>query len=214
VQVNLGAATRRQGLLGGGTEGNEQLTAMAGFLLIVLLAVLGVTILRIRQLMWLHLFLGLLLMGPVGLKLATTGYRFARYYTGDLLYRHKGPPELGLRLIAPMVVASTVVVFVSGIVLLFDGPRHRAQMLTTHKASFIVWLVFTALHVLAHLSRMGKSLRVASANVQAPGVSPGAAGRWVALGGAIVGGVVLAIVLLPHFGAWTAPGALPAHHHG
>jgi len=39
-------------LLGGGTQGNEQITAVTGVVLIVLLAALGVTILRIRQLIW------------------------------------------------------------------------------------------------------------------------------------------------------------------
>ncbi|MGZ6624610.1 MAG: hypothetical protein ACXVE8_03320, partial [Solirubrobacteraceae bacterium] len=63
-------------LLGGGTEGNERLTVLTGALLIVLLAVLGITIVRIGQLLWLHLFLGLVLIGPVALKLASTGYRF------------------------------------------------------------------------------------------------------------------------------------------
>ena len=48
---------------------------------------------RIGQLLWLHLFVGLLLIGPVVLKLASTGYRFARYYTNDAVYRRKGPPE-------------------------------------------------------------------------------------------------------------------------
>ena len=42
----------------GGTDGNERLTSMAGAILIVLLAVLGVTILRIGQLIWVHLFVG------------------------------------------------------------------------------------------------------------------------------------------------------------
>jgi hypothetical protein len=28
-----------------------------------------------------------------------------------------------------------------------------------------------------------------------------------------VGGVVLAIVLIPDFAVWTAPGAIPHHHH-
>ena len=70
-------------LFGGSTDGNEQLTAFTGAILIVLLAVLGVTILRIRQLISVHLFVGLLLLGPVALKLASTGYRFVRYYTRD-----------------------------------------------------------------------------------------------------------------------------------
>ena len=66
---------RGRPFLGGGTDGNERLTAIVGALLLVLLAVLGVTIIRIGQLLWLHLFLGLLLIGPVALKLASTGYR-------------------------------------------------------------------------------------------------------------------------------------------
>jgi hypothetical protein len=34
------------------------------------------------------------------------------------------------------------------------------------------------------------------------------------LAGAIVGGAVIALVLIPHFGGWTAPGAFVHHHHG
>ncbi|MBV9424713.1 MAG: hypothetical protein JOZ98_17515 [Solirubrobacterales bacterium] len=200
-------------IIGGGTDGNEQLTAMTSVILFVLLAVIGLTIVRIGQLTWLHLFLGLLLLGPLGLKMASTGYRFMRYYTGNRAYRDKGPPEIALRLIAPIVVFSTLVVFVSGIILLFHGPRNRAELLTIHKVSFIVWLAFTALHVLGHLPNLGHALRAAEARGDHPGVPPGGAGRWIALAGAIVGGLVVAIVLIPQFGAWTAHGAL-AHHHG
>src|SRR5579859_3010772 len=96
----------------GGSAGNERLTAAAGAILILLLAVIGVTILRIHGLLWVHLFVGMLLIGPLALKLASSGYRFARYYTGSASYREKGPPPLVLRLIAPMVVVSTVVVMV------------------------------------------------------------------------------------------------------
>lgn len=128
-----GAPPRRSwpsaALLGGGTDGNEELTSRVGVVLIVLFAVLGVTILQIRQLIWLHLFLGLLLLGPVALKLASTGYRFVRYYARDTTYLRKGPPELALRAMAPISVASTMAVFTSGTVLLFEGPRNRALSL-------------------------------------------------------------------------------------
>lgn len=197
---------------GGGTNGNEQLTAVGGVILLALLPLLGITILRIGQLISEHLFLGLLLIGPVALKMATTGYRFVRYYTGDPVYRHKGPPELILRLIAPVIVLTTVIVFVSGVLLLFDGPAHRDALLLIHKVSFIVWLVFTALHVLGHLPRLGKSLRVARANADHPGISPGGAGRGLAVVGALVAGVVLAVSLIPQYHVWTSSGAL-AHHH-
>src|ERR1700722_19653051 len=94
----------RRHLFAGGTDGNEQLTAMTGAILIVLLAVIGVTILRMGQLISVHLFVGLLLLGPVALKVGSTGYRFVRYYTRDPAYRRKGPPETLLRVIAPIVV--------------------------------------------------------------------------------------------------------------
>ncbi len=48
-----------------------------------LLAALGVTILRIGPLISEHLFIGLMLIPPIALKLASTGYRFMRYYTSD-----------------------------------------------------------------------------------------------------------------------------------
>ncbi len=199
--------------LGGGPNGNEQLTATAGVILLLILPVLGVTILRIGQLIWLHLFVGLLLIGPTALKMATTGYRFVRYYAGSLVYRHKGPPEILLRLLAPVLVVSTVVVFVTGVLLLFEGPSHRGLLLLAHKASFIVWLAVTGLHVLGHLPRIGKSLRVARADTRQEGLSPGSAGRNLAIVGALVAGVVLALVLIPDFSVWTASGAIPHHHH-
>ena len=100
---------KARGLLGGGIDGNKQLTAMTGVILIVLLAALGITILQIGQLIWLHLFLGLLLLGPVLLKVGSTGYRFMRYYARDAIYVAKGPPMLALRAMGPLLVLSTLV---------------------------------------------------------------------------------------------------------
>jgi hypothetical protein len=204
----------RTALTGGGTGGNEELTARTGVFLVVLLAVLGVTIIGIGQFIWLHLFLGLLLLGPVALKMGSTGYRFARYYTRNQTYRDKGPPELLLRLLAPSVVITTVIVFVSGIVLLFEGPKSRGIWLSLHKVSFFVWLAPMALHVLGHLPRLPRKLRAVEPVESLGGTPPGQAGRWILLAGSVVAGAVLAIVLLPDFGVWTAPGALHHHHHG
>lgn len=198
---------RRLALLGGGTDGNERLTSLMGAILIVLLAAIGITILRVRQLIWLHLFLGLLLLGPVTVKMASTGYRFARYYTRNVAYRTKGPPQVVLRMIAPIIVVTTVIVFVSGILLLIEGPSSRDQLLPLHKISFIVWVVFTAVHVLGYLPRVIPALRDAPTDT-----SPGAAGRWITIAGAVVAGLVVAIVLIPQFGPWLASGAL-GHRH-
>jgi hypothetical protein len=210
----LSRAARR--LFGGGIDGNEELTAMAGVVLLVLLAVLGVTIIRIGQLLWLHLFLGLLLLGPVLLKLASTTYRFARYYLRDAIYVAKGPPMLALRAMGPLLILTTVVVFVTGLVLLFEGPRTRATPLLIHKVSFFVWLALFGVHLLAHVPNLPQSLRAVRLGADEPkleGLGTGSAGRWLAMAGALVGGLVLAVVLIPHFSLWTAPGALPHHHH-
>ena len=204
----------RTRLLGGGIDGNEWLTTATGILLIILLAALGITILWVRQLIWLHLFLGLLLMGPVALKTASTGYRFMRYYTQNDRYVDRGPPLLALRLLAPLVVLSTLIVFASGLVLMFDGPRSRDTWLTIHKGSFIVWLGVTGLHVLGHLPRVGGLLGVPRSRDgdRTLLTGDGAAGRWITIAGALVAGLVLAIVLIPDFHLWTAPGAFPDHH--
>ncbi len=193
----------------GSTGGNEQLTAANGLVLLVLFAVIGVTILRIRQLISVHLFVGLLLLGPVALKMASTGYRFVRYYAGDPIYRDKGPPQIGLRLIAPVVVLTTVAVFVSGVVLMFVGPAHRGPLVMFHKVSFIVWAVFVGLHILGHLPGYGSALRAGPKT--AAGGSAGRTGRVISIAGALVAGLALAIVLIPHFGVWTAH--LPHHRH-
>src|SRR5690348_3855069 len=116
------------GTMRGGPDGNERLTAASGAVLFLLLAAEGVTILSIGQ----------LLIPPVALKLASTGWRFARYYRGTPEYREKGPPLLPLRLLAPVVVASTVAVFATGVALLVLGPSGHGLVLALHKASFIV----------------------------------------------------------------------------
>jgi hypothetical protein len=204
-------APLRERLLGGGTTGNERLTAGAGAVLFVLLAVLGVTIVSVRPLLAEHLFVGMLLVPPVLLKMASTGYRFARYYTGSRPYRRKGPPAAALRALAPLVVLSTVVVFATGVALLFAGPSSRSALLPVHKVSFIAWLAFTGLHVLAHLPGLGTLLRAdygshaharSPRSVGARGDITGRAGRALALSGAIVAGVVLAILAVPEFAPW------------
>src|SRR5947208_3329100 len=116
-------ASRVAWMRNGGPEGNERLTATTGGVLLLLLAAEGVTILFIRPLLSLHMFLGVLLIPPVALKLASSGYRLFRYYAGSPPYRLKGPPQIVMRLLAPFLVAATAVVFASGVVLLATGRR-------------------------------------------------------------------------------------------
>jgi hypothetical protein len=191
-------------LLGGGVVGNERLTAANGMLLIGLLAALGVTILRVRQLIDVHLFIGLLLVPPVALKLASTGYRFVRYYTGNAAYRERGAPPLALRALAPAVAASTVAVFATGVLLLAEGSGASDTLRTLHKASFIVWIGVTALHVLGHLPDLSGLLLVRrNGRHEYNRLAAGGLGRTLTIAGALVAGLVLAIVLIPQFGDWS-----------
>jgi hypothetical protein len=75
-----------------GVAANERLTAVNGALLLLLLAAMGVTVLSVRRLLPEHYVLGFVLIPPLALKAATTGYRFGRYYTGASTYRSAGPP--------------------------------------------------------------------------------------------------------------------------
>jgi hypothetical protein len=201
-------------LTGGGTSGNERLTAVTGATLIVLIAVIGVTIIRLEQLLSVHLVVGMLLIPPILLKLASTGYRFIRYYTGDREYVRKGPPPAALRMIAPIVAITTVVVLASGVVLLFAGPGSRDQLLPIHKVSFIAWIAFTTLHVLGHLPEMPQALRADySRSTRLGNDAAGRSGRVLSLTGAVVAGVVLAILVIPQFGPWLhASTAIHRHH--
>jgi hypothetical protein len=218
VATNVGKRERllsRSGVAGGGTAGNQELTALVAVVLTILLLVIGVTILRVKQLISVHLFVGLLLIGPVLAKLASTGYRFVRYYAHDPAYRGKGPPALYLRASAPVLVLTTVVVFASGVVLMFLGPANRGNWVAIHKVSFIVWGVMFGLHFLGHLLEMPHALRAVRRENPVNGRrSPGDAGRWIMLAGALAAGFVLAIALIPQFHAWTAQGAFPHHAHG
>jgi len=184
----------------GGPDGNERLTAASGAVLFLLLAAEGVTILSIGQLLSPHVFIGMLLIPPVALKLASTGWRFARYYRGTREYREKGPPLLPLRLLAPVVVASTVAVFATGVALLVLGPSGRGLVLTLHKASFIVWIAATGVHVLAYVWRVP---RLAFADWR-PGASAvsGAPARRLLIGGAVAAGAILAVTTVQYASPW------------
>ncbi len=188
------------GTMRGGPDGNERLTAASGAVLFLLLAAEGVTILSIGQLLSPHVFIGMLLIPPVALKLASTGWRFARYYRGAREYREKGPPLLPLRLLAPVVVASTVAVFATGVALLVLGPSGRGLVLTLHKASFIAWIAATGVHVLAYVWRVP---RLAFADWR-PGASAvsGAPARRLLIGGAVAAGAILAVTTVQYASPW------------
>jgi hypothetical protein len=147
----------RDGLAGGHTprtEANARLTSLAGTVLLVLLAVEGITILGItvlgHRLVTVHIVVGLVLLGPLVVKLASTSWRFMRYYAGDADYRRAGAPRPLLRMLAPMVAVTTLAVFGSGIGLLTIRPGGGSMLVFIHKVSFVVWFGAMTVHVLAY----------------------------------------------------------------
>lgn len=140
---------------------NERLTAAAAVPVSVLLAIEGITLLFLRPLLSMHVFVGILLVLPVLLKITATGWRFARYYLGDGEYVRRGPPRLLLRLVAPLLVLSSLAVLATGIALVFTQ-GHTNLLLTLHKTSFIVWAPAFAVHVLAYVSRVPRLVLAAT----------------------------------------------------
>lgn len=192
------AARPRRHRFGGGASGNDRLTSITGAVLLVLLAVEGATIPFLRGLLTVHVFVGMLLLGPVALKLASTGYRFLRYYGGRPEYVRRGPPAPAMRFfVAPVLVASTVTLFGTGVGLIAFGPG-RGLMLGLHKASFIVWFGAMAIHVLAYL---GRAMRHAFADYGSHRIA-GVALRHILVAGALVAGIIVAVLTLPLAGPW------------
>src|SRR5579863_6886118 len=158
--------------------GNEQLTTLAGAVLLVLIVVELVTVPNLRTLLSVHVFIGILLVGPLVIKLGSTGYRFLRYYTRSSAFVRKGPPHLPLRLLAPLLVATTLLIVGSGIGLVVTDPLHPGPLLLVHGLSTLIWLPLLAIHVFAYLLRVPRSL----ADDWSTHPAEHTPGRWLRLG--------------------------------
>ena len=188
----------------GGTDGNERLTGSTGAVLLILLAIEGLTVISLRSLLSVHILVGVLLIPPVLLKIATTGYRFTRYYLGDPEYVRKGPPPAFLRALGPVIVVSSIVLFSTGVALLFMGPG-GGGLKGIHKLSFIVLFAAMAVHVLAHLRKVPA---LAIADWRARTRLPGGTIRRALLVLTLAAGLGFGAVAIVYDGAW-----VHRHHH-
>ena len=164
--------------------------------------------LRVHQLLSPHVFIGVVLIPPVLLKVASTTWRFARYYTGAPAYRRKGAPPVLLRLLGPVVVILTLVLLFSGAGLLMVSRPWLPLLLKVHKASFVLWFGAMTIHVLGHLGEVFRLaprdwLRRTRREVTGAGTR-----QWL-IAASLVAGVMLGFLLLSHVGHWlsAAPGA-------
>jgi hypothetical protein len=196
-------ARPRQPRGSGGVEGNARLTSSVAAIIFVLLAAEGVTIVQINSLLNPHVFIGVLLIPPILVKIASTSWRFVKYYAGDREYRRKGPPFLVLRLLGPVVVVLTIVVMASGVALIYLSTSSRQEFLLIHKASFVLWFAATAIHVIGHYAETAQLAPldwIRRSRRQVSGATPR---QWL-LAWSLVLGVVIALLITPHaYGWWT-----------
>jgi len=186
--------------------GNERLTAAVGLLLLApSLVVVATVLLGVHTFMSVHVFFGLFLIPLVLLKLATTGWRFARYYSRSPAYVSQGPPQIAMRLLAPLFVAATVVLFGSGVAMgVLHG--HALQIARNlHGPASVIWLVLLGIHALVYL---GRALRTTVAEKRSR--MRGAAERASVLVGVVIWGLLLGAATVPAQHRWVD---LPRDHH-
>ena len=179
-----------------GVEANARLTGYAAVVLLLPLAAEIVT--GARPGLLAHALVGFLLVPPVLLKLGSVGYRFARYYLGDTRYRASGPPDVAMRILGPVLVLLTVVLFATGIELWLFGFAFGDEWLIWHKASFVLWFLAMTVHVAAY-ARRAPVLALADSRDRLRGAFE----RRSLVVGSLLFGVALVIAMLPFSSPFT-----------
>jgi hypothetical protein len=200
-----------QRVFGGGVLGNRALTSTFGVVLLVLLAVQVLSAAWFALMSYniatpggpifevvrpVHFFVGFLLFPLIGLKLASVGYRFTRYYTRTQAYHDAGRPNPVLRLVAPLLILSAVVLFASGVEMWSFRNDLGVTWIAVHDLSAFAFVALLVVHVAYHVR---SAQRNAVADLR---TSPeGAISRRTLLAGGAVAGLTLA------FGAGQWPGS-------
>jgi hypothetical protein len=217
----VGRGSRSDPVVGrtAGPAGNAQLTAWTGLLLLGLVAVELVTLIDVHGLLSWHVVVGTVLTAVAALKVASTGWRFVRYYTGHRPYEQAGPPPLLLRVLGPLVVAGTVGVLASGLWLVVVGPDggrrtlatplgQRIDLVSVHQGLFMVFAVVAGLHVLARLIPAVVLATERGYRGAGSGRLRGRGPRVAVLAATVAAGALAAALILPAASAWHD------EHHG
>jgi hypothetical protein len=181
--------------------GNARLTALVGVLLLApVLVELATIVLGVHSFMSLHVFVGLALIPVVLLKLASTGWRFARYYTRSVAYVDHGAPQLAMRVLAPLFVVATVVLFASGVGMGLLHGHGLAVARRLHGPASVAWLVLFGIHALVYLRQAvtgsGRELDPAAPPV------PGRRRRGYLIATAVAAGLLVGVATVPAQHHW------------
>jgi hypothetical protein len=180
---------------------------MTGAVLLVLFIAECLTIFSLQRWLTLHVFLGMLLLGPVCLKIGSTLWRFTRYYTRSPAYVRRGPPHPLQRVTGPLVILTTVAVLFTGIMLAVEGQDPGGwRWIPLHRESFLAWAAVMLIHLASYAPKLPRMLsgRVEPAR-QALASRPT---RWLLLCGSLAAGLVLALTTYHLAGAWGGSGSL------
>ncbi|WAH41324.1 hypothetical protein NZD89_24225 [Alicyclobacillus fastidiosus] len=180
---------------------NERMTALAGAVLFVLIVIELVITANLHELISVHIFVGVLLSGPLIVKMFSTGYRFFRFYTRSAVFVQKGPPNIWLRLLAPFLVIITLLVFISGFGLALVGPTHTGLFFKIHAVSVALWLPLIAVHIYAHIRKVPR-LIASDWSKKSEFRVPGRARRLGINSSALVVGLIAAVVMIPVSAPW------------
>lgn len=185
--------------------GNARLTGAAAAVLLPLFGTeVATVVMGVKGVLTLHVMIGLLLVPPLVVKIASVSWRFFQYYRHDEAYRRRGTPRIVLRILGPFLLLATLVLFISGISLLlapsaFGGPH--GTMFHIHDISFYIWLLLVISHVLAH-ARDLRHLAAKNWVRRTRAAVPGARLRQIAVLASLAAGLALALSLVGHVGTF------------
>lgn len=180
---------------------NERLTGIAGTILFILIVSQLVITANLHSLLSVHIFVGILLSGPLLIKMCSTGFKFLLYYAGNPAFVKHGAPNIWLRLLAPFLVMMTILVFISGFALTFVGPNHMGIFFTIHAASVALWIPLVIVHIYAHIKR---ATRITLSDLREK-ARLRVKGRNARLGTNVAGlvmGAIAAVLMLPFSAPW------------
>jgi hypothetical protein len=174
-------------------DGNSRLTGIsAGFVLPLFLVEVVTVVLGVKSVITLHVVIGLILLGPALLKLASVTYRIVSYYRSVGAYQQRGRPTVGLRLLGAALGVLFVLLMASGLVLIVGPNGAHSPGRAIHVVTAYLVVLLLVVHLAIHFL---PAARMASADMRPRTAVRGARSRWLALLVSLAAGGVLALFL-------------------